>query len=230
SSQVLTRAHRDTGALRCAPAVTLDGLDPRADPGRLLGLGVDQRHVAHVHGGLLDLDAAGVHATVVAGLGVLGDPVDALDEHAVGLGVDLDHPALLATVAALGLGTAGDDLDQVVLLDLHPRHSDHLRRQRDDLHELLVAQLAAHRAEDAGAPGVTVVLEDDRGVLVETDVGTVGTPTFLAGAHDDRLHDVALLDVAAGDRVLDGGHDGVPDARVAATGATEHADAQDLLG
>src|SRR3978361_837937 len=51
--------------------------------------------------------------------------------------------------------------------------SEHLRRERDDLHELLVAQLAAHGAEDAGATGLTVLAEDDRGVLVELDVGPV---------------------------------------------------------
>src|SRR3954447_21475679 len=81
--------------------------------------------------------------------------------------------------------------------------SEHLRGQRDDLHELLVAQLAAHRAEDAGAARVTVVAEDDRRVLVEADVGAVRTPALLHRAHDDRLDDVALLDVPAGDRVLD---------------------------
>src|SRR6478672_10309152 len=50
--------------------------------------------------------------------------------------------------------------------------SEHLRRQRDDPHELLVAQLAAHGAEDARAAGFTVGLEDHCGVLVELDVGT----------------------------------------------------------
>jgi hypothetical protein len=35
------------------------------------------------------------------------------------------------------------------------------------------------------------------GVLVEADVRTVRTPALLAGADDDRLDDLALLDVAA---------------------------------
>jgi len=105
-----------------------------------------------------------------------------------------------------------------------------LRSQRDDLHELLVAQLAAHRAEDARATGLPVVLEDHCGVLVELDVRTVRTAALLAGAHDDSLDDVALLDVAAGDGVLDGGDDDVTDACVATAGAAEHTDAKDLLG
>src|ERR1700710_1272173 len=108
--------------------------------------------------------------------------------------------------------------------------SEHLRRERNDLHELLVAQLAAHGTEDARATGFPVGPEDHCCVLVEADVGTVGTTALLDGAHDHGLDDVALLDVATRDRVLDGGDDDVTDAGVAPTGAAEHTDAQDLLG
>src|SRR5690554_2443977 len=108
--------------------------------------------------------------------------------------------------------------------------SEHLRCQRDDLHELLLAQLAAHRAEDARATRLAVVLEDHGGVLVELDVRAVRAAALLAGTHDDRLDDVALLDVAPGDGVLDGGDDDVADSRVAAPRATENTDAKDLLG
>src|SRR6476620_3445274 len=85
--------------------------------------------------------------------------------------------------------------------------SEHLRRQRNDLHELLVAQLTAHGTEDARAAGLTVGTKDHCGVLVEADVGTVGTTALLHGAHDHGLDDVALLDVAPRDRVLPGGVD-----------------------
>src|SRR4029077_8315003 len=133
---------------------------------------------------------------------------------------------------ALGaLVLACDHLDGVALLDVHAltHESEHLRRERDDLHELLLAQLAAHRTENTGASRLAVGLEDDRGVLVEADVRTVGPAALLDGAHDDGLDDVTLLHVATGDRVLDGGDDGVADPRVAATGAPEHTDAEDLL-
>src|SRR3954463_1546326 len=107
-----------------------------------------------------------------------------------------------------------------------PMSSEHLRCERDDLHEPLLAQLATHRAEDAGSTGVAVGLEDDGGVLVELDVGPVGPAALLDGAHDDGLDDVALLDVAPGDRVLDGRDDGVADPGVAAPGPAEHPDAE----
>src|SRR5689334_12482018 len=107
--------------------------------------------------------------------------------------------------------------------------SEHLRSQRNDLHELLLAQLAAHRAEDAGSPRLAIGLEDHGGVLVEADVGTVGTPALLHGPHDHGLDHVTLFDVAARDRVLDRGDDDVADAGVAPTRAAEDTDAKDLL-
>src|SRR5690349_16701185 len=92
--------------------------------------------------------------------------------------------------------------------------SDHLWGERDDAHEALLAEFAAHRAEDAGATGLAVVAEDHRSVLVELDVRAVRAAALLDGAHDDRLDDITLLDVAAGDGVLHRGDDDVPDAGV----------------
>src|SRR5690606_35673072 len=57
--------------------------------------------------------------------------------------------------------------------------SEHLRGERHDAHELLVAQLTAHRAEDSSAARGHVVLEQHGGVLVEADVGAVRTSALL---------------------------------------------------
>src|SRR6478609_4305491 len=95
------------------------------------------------------------------------------------------------------------------------RMSEHLRCQRDDLHEALVTQLAADRAEDARTARLAIGLEDHRSVLVELDVGTVDAATLLHRTDDDGLDDVALLDATARDRVLHGGDDDVTDACVA---------------
>src|SRR3954470_20213448 len=93
--------------------------------------------------------------------------------------------------------------------------SEHLRCQRDDLHELLVAQLATDRPEDAGAARLVVRLDQHRGVLVEPDVAAVRTPPLLGGTDHDRLDDVALLDGGTRDRILDRGDDDVADTRIA---------------
>src|SRR5215212_8573210 len=187
-----------------------------------------QHHVGHMDGGLRGDDPAGraAAAALLDDLGVLLDPIHTLDDHSLLLAEHLEDLALGALVLAR------DHLDGVALLDLHRvlPHSEHLRCEGDDLHEPLVSQLAAHGAEDARTARLAVLAQDHRGVLVELDVRAVGTPAFLAGAHHHGLHDVSLLDVAAGDGVLDRADDDVTDAGVATAGAAEHPDAQDFLG
>src|SRR5690606_15414922 len=102
--------------------------------------------------------------------------------------------------------------------------------ERDDPHELSVAQLAGHGPEDAGAARLVGVVEEDGGVLVEADVGAVLAAVLLLRAHDDGLRDVPLLHVPAGHGVLDRDDDLVTDAGVTALRAAEDADAEDLLG
>ena len=84
-----------------------------------------------------------------------------------------------------------------------------------DFHELLLAKLTADGAEDARAARLPVVPEEDGGVLIEADVRAVRAPALLADAHDNRLDNLALLAVTAGDGVLDGGDDGITDTRIA---------------
>src|SRR5665811_300544 len=86
-----------------------------------------------------------------ASLGMTRHLVDALDQHTLGVEIHRDDLALLAAVAAVLLRSTADDLYEVTLLDLHLGHGlQHLRRERDDLHELLLAQLATDGPEDAG--------------------------------------------------------------------------------
>jgi hypothetical protein len=88
-------------------------------------------------------------------------------------------PASTTTVSPLRIsGTFG--------IALASRPSQHLRRERDDLHVVAVAQLARHRAEDARPARVALVVDQDRGVLVEADVAPVGAAVFLVRADDDR--------------------------------------------
>src|SRR6266496_2199668 len=102
--------------------------------------------------------------------------------------------------------------------------SDHLRRERHDLHELLLAQLAAHRAEDARRAGLALVGDQHGRVLVEPDVGAVLAPRLLGRAHDHGPHHLALLDLAGGDGVLDGDDHDVAQPAVAALGAAQDPD------
>src|ERR1700757_3756553 len=71
--------------------------------------------------------------------------------------------------------------------------SQHLGGQRDDLHEVAVAQLPGHRPEDARPARVVLGVDQHRRVLVEGDVGAVLAPVGLLGPDHDRRHDLALL-------------------------------------
>src|SRR3989454_12765848 len=102
--------------------------------------------------------------------------------------------------------------------------SDDLRRQRYDLHEFLLAQLAAHRAEDAHRARLAFVVDHLRRVFVEADVGAVLALRLLGRPHDHGLDDLALFPLAGGDGVLDRDHDDVAQPRVAPLGPAEHAD------
>src|SRR6267143_1337074 len=102
--------------------------------------------------------------------------------------------------------------------------SDHLGRERDDLHEPLVAQLAPHRPEDAGRAGLPLVGNEHGGILVEPDVGAILALGLLGRAHDHRLHHFALFDLAGGDGILDGDDYDVAQPRVAALGPAQYAD------
>src|SRR4051795_11740024 len=105
---------------------------------------------------------------------------------------------------------------------------EHLRRERHDLHEVALAQLAGDGAEDARPARVVLGVDDHGRVLVEGDVGAVGAAEGLLRAHDDRRDDLALLDRPLRVGLLDRGGDDVADARVAPPRAALDADAQDL--
>src|SRR6476620_8833545 len=106
----------------------------------------------------------------------------------------------------------------------------HLWRERDDLHEVALAQLTRNRAEDTGPAGVALVVDDHCGVLVEGDVGAVLAVMLLLGAHHHGRHHLALLDAAVRGRLLDGADDDVADPGIAALAAALDTDAEQLAG
>src|ERR1700744_5705828 len=92
---------------------------------------------------------------------------------------------------------------------------------------VLGAQLARHRPEDTGADRLGLVVDQNRSVAVETDHRTIGTADILADPDHDGLHGVALLSLAAGDRVLDRHNDNVAHGGIATLGTSKHLDAHD---
>src|SRR5215211_401542 len=68
----------------------------------------------------------------------------------------------------------------------------HFRRQRDDLHESLGAELARDGPENARADRLELRGEQHGGVGVEADQRAVGTADALLRANDDGVVDLAL--------------------------------------
>ena len=85
------------------------------------------------------------------------------------------------------------------------------RGKGKNLHVLLVAQLTRNRPDDTSAPGVFVVTDDNGRILVETDVGAVLTANAGSGSHDNRLHNIALLNNSAGCCFFNGSNHDVAD-------------------
>src|SRR6478672_4857192 len=130
----------------------------------------------------------------------------------------LSRPAMTTTLSPFLI------LRMCSLFELEAASED-FRRQRDDLHEPLGAQLARDRSEDAGADRLELVVEQHGGVRVEANERAVIAANALAGAHDDGAVDLALLDTTTRRGFLHRNLDDVADVRVAALAAAQHLDA-----
>src|SRR5215831_10542237 len=99
---------------------------------------------------------------------------------------------------------------------------ENLGGEGDDLHEPARPQFAGHRAEDTGPDRLALVGDQNGGVAVEADGAAVGAADFLRSPNNDCAVDVALLDPAARDRLLDRYDDHVADCRGLAFRAAQH--------
>src|SRR5687767_5062858 len=197
-----------TGLAVAHAGAVLEPLAPHA--AGLAAVGADDLEVVDADRGLL-LEDAPLDLPLRVGPRVALDEVDPLDDGPARRGQHAQDAPLGAAVLAGGHPHA------VVLLDLElgglalgRRRHTHLvshrsvpltglllqdfRRQRDDLHEAPLAQLAGDRTEDAGADRLLGLVDDHRGVGVEADVAAVGPPLRPHGAHDYRLDDLPFLD------------------------------------
>src|SRR5439155_9291578 len=104
---------------------------------------------------------------------------------------------------------SSDLLDRVALLDLAPAPLQHLRSQRDDLHESLLPQLPRNRPEDPGPTRIHLIVDKNRSVLVEADVRPVRPPPLLPCANDNGFDDLTFLHRSTGQGVLHGRDDDV---------------------
>ena len=93
----------------------------------------------------------------------------------------------------------------------------------DDFHEAIFTKLAGDWAEDAGAAGVVVFIDDDDGIGIEAEDGAIGPADGECAADDDGLDNGSFFHRGGGDGVADVGGDDI--AHAGGAGAlAEHAD------
>src|SRR5271156_6058662 len=124
--------------------------------------------------------------------------------------------------SSLALGTSGHHLHQIAVpysrgcwFFLYFSHGPlpHFRRERDDLGEFLLAQLAGYRPENARANRLIRIVNQNCRVIVEPDVRSVLAALFFAGAYHHRFHNRALLHLRIGRRFFYRGGNNVAQSR-----------------
>src|SRR5688500_6490571 len=136
----------------------------------------------------------------------------------------------LYDLAAFTLLSAGNNDDLVALLHVKFLHnSDDLRRQGNDLHELLFAQLASHWTKNARAARIVFGVDDHDGVGIEPQIRAIAAADRLPGADHDRVNHLALFYRSVGRCFLDMRFDNIADAGIALV-APKHADGREAFG
>src|SRR5579864_4764519 len=205
------------GALRVAHLATVLE-NAITDSRRLLRFRIDVGNIGNVNRRFFLDDPAGLAG---AWPRVALHHVDALHKNAVLRAQHAQNLAVLALIAT------GQNHDLVALFDLEAHGSEHLGRERDDLHEFPRAQFARHWTEDAGPDRLVLRRDEHRGVAVEADRRAVRTADRIGGAHDHSLVHIALFDAATRDRVLHRHDNDVADGRGTPLAAAQHLDALD---
>src|SRR6218665_3915468 len=109
-----------------------------------------------------------------------------------------------------------------MLLTCRPGELENLGGQRHDLHEALGTQFTRDRAEDAGADGFELGVEQDGSVAVELHQRAVLTTDALGRTNDHGAVDFALLDAATRCSFFDADLDDVANTGVTTLGTAEH--------
>src|SRR5579871_4011078 len=97
--------------------------------------------------------------------------------------------------AGLALIATGNHFDGIFFFEIDPHrlgrfsvcdcHLNHLWRQGNDFHEFLVTQFPGHRSKYARADRLANIVDQDGGIGIEPDIGSILAARFLAHANDD---------------------------------------------
>src|SRR5437588_7936089 len=123
-----------------------------------------------------------------------------------------------------------NDQDGVSLLDIHLGKMEwlllflfcchllfllkHLRRKRNDLHEVSFAQFAGNRAKDTCTSWIITRGNDHGSILLKTDLRSIAPPICLGHAHYHSIDDFSLLDSSIRCSLLHSGLYNIPHLRI----------------
>src|SRR3989338_711975 len=114
---------------------------------------------------------------------------------------------------------------RMIFLDSICCRLQHLRYQRNDLHELFGTQLACHRPEYTRADRLQLGIQQHRSIAVKPDQGTIRTThPFGSTNHHGVIH-FALFYATTRRRIPDADLDDITDRGITTLGAAQHLDA-----
>ena len=117
-----------------------------------------------------------------------------------------------------------------VMIKGNSKKSDLMQRiNLAEEHEDTMPPEGKERITDDEMKLIALWIDQDRSVAIKTNERAIRTAHASSGAHDHGLHDLALLDATARDRLLDADHDGIADRSVFPLRAAEHLDALHAL-
>src|SRR5215472_14822374 len=105
---------------------------------------------------------------------------------------------------------------------------EHFRRQGNNFQKFLRPQLARHRAENARANGFLLIVDQNGGVIIEADVGSVRPSYLLCRSNYYRFGYFTLFYLGVRDRFFYGYHNDVADRSILPFAAAQHLDALDF--
>ncbi len=194
----------------------------------LLALGAVKLNLAGVHSAFYLNDAA--LFTLLTGLNVAGNDVNALNDNLAFLGRSFKNFALEALIVA---GYYDDSIAFFNMKLFHFNDTSILKyfgSEGEDLEVRFLTKLSCYRSENTGSYGVLIFLDNNRCVLIELDIRSVVSLETLNRTNDNCLYDVTLLYLSAGSCLLNGCYYDVADICITASGATKHADTHNLFG
>jgi hypothetical protein len=107
---------------------------------------------------------------------------------------------------------------------------ENLRSQGDDLHKPLGPKFPGNRTENSGSHRISLGIDEDSGVVIKLDVGTVGTFHLFPRPDNDSTSDIPFSNLGIGKSIFDGNNNDVSQGGILPTGAAEDFDTPQSLG